>query len=661
MASYKPPSSGPSKPTVVGIYGISGCGKTHLVNELKNTHQLGHFLFYEGSEVIASVVPGGLAAFQGSNQSQKQEWRQAAIDKIRYESIESKQTAVVNGHSMFWFEEDASGEFVFTEADANTFTHILYLEVRPELIALRRSNDAQRQRSHASINHLLKWQSADRGQGTVIKAMPHPRNPVHNEQHNLSLAQWDLDGVLSNLGKDLATMMFFDADKTLAAEDTGSMFWQLASSSGDKSGTLKELFSGPLQYSYTAFRQATLLYEQEAFESSVDKLDTLLDLVAASVSIRSEFIDLLHLISKQNNAGAVILTCGMHQIWKKILQNHHLADVVSVIGGGRVQDGYVITPEVKASLVVNLRAARGLYVWAFGDSPLDIPMFQQADQAVVVVGEPNLRSKSMEEALKTSIDNDGLRARQLLSPSHVAPIVGIDQVPVMTLRDSDILDSLTLTTPFPRSGLEVLDATDTAAARLLMTPTRNANISGPALRKAHEDIGRYLATTILSEKLGLDEYPIPHVQGIRTVGYRIHAEARTTIIALMRGGESMALGVAGVMEKAMFVHAKEPEGVEWHHLQGQSTVLLVDSVVNSGSSMVRFIQRICRLHKRIRIVVVAGVVQRQSISPESGSLHVLAKALGGFMVVTLRLSDNRFNGSGITDTGNRLFNTTHLL
>ncbi|KAK7964148.1 hypothetical protein PG988_011122 [Apiospora saccharicola] len=215
----------------------------------------------------------------------------------------------------------------------------------------------------------------------------------------------------------------------------------------------------------------------------------------------------------------------------------------------------------------------------------------------------------------------------------------------MTLRDSDILDSLTLTTPFPRSGLEVLDATDTAAARLLMTPTRNANSSGPALRKAHEDIGRYLATTILSEKLGLDEYPIPHVQGIRTVGYRIHAEARTTIIALM----------------PMFVHAKEPEDVAWHHLHGQSTVLLVDSVVNSGSSMVRFIQRIRRLHKRIRIVVVAGVVQRQSISPESGSLHALAKSLGGFMVVTLRLSDNRFNGSGITDTGNRLFNTTHLL
>ncbi|KAK7964149.1 uracil phosphoribosyltransferase-domain-containing protein [Apiospora saccharicola] len=426
MASHKPPSSGPSKPTVVGIYGISGCGKTHLVNELKNIHQLGHFLFYEGSEVIASVVPGGLAAFQGSNQSQKQEWRQAAIDKIRYESIESNQTAVVTGHSMFWSEEDASGECVFTEADANTFTHILYLEVRPELIALRRSNDAQRQRSHASINHLLKWQSADREQlsklcrthGILFCAIS-PRSTladdvsillqdfqVHNEQNNLSLAQWDLDGVLSNLGKDLTTMMVFDADKTLAAEDTGSI--------------------GPLQYSYTAFRQATLLYEQEAFESSEDKLDTLLDLVAASVSIRSEFIDLLHLISKQNNAGAVILTCGMHQIWKKILQNHHLSDVVSVIGGGRVQDGYVITPEVKASLVVNLRAARGLYVWAFGDSPLDISMFQQADQAVVVVGEPNLRRKSMEEALKKSIDNDGLRARQLLSPSHVAPIVGID-------------------------------------------------------------------------------------------------------------------------------------------------------------------------------------------------------------------------------------------
>lgn len=681
MTGYSPPYSPPFKPTVVGIYGISGCGKTYLVNELKNAHQLDTFRFYEGSEVISSVVPGGLVAFQESNQSQKQEWRQAAIDKIRRESVEAKQTAVVTGHSMFWSEEKESGECVFTEADANTFTHVLYLEVRPELIALRRSNDTQRQRSHASVDHLLKLQDADKEllsklcrTHRILFCAITPRSTLaedvmvllqdfqaHNEPRNLSLAQSDLNDVLTDPSKDLTTMVVFDADRTLAAEDTGSMFWQLASPSGDKRGTLKHLFSGPLQYSYIAFRQATLLYEQAALESNENTFDALLETVAARVTIRTEFIDLLHLISTQKHVGAVIVTCGMRQIWKKVLEKHTLSGIVSVIGGGRVQDGYVITPEVKASLVVNLRAVHGLYVWAFGDSPLDIPMFQQADQAVVVVGERDLRSKSMEGALRNAIDNDGLRVRQLLVPSHVAPIVGVDQVPVLTLRQPDVRDSLASTIPFSKSGLEISDATNINAARLLMTPTRDANNSGPNLRKAHEDIGRYLATTILSDKLGLDEYPIKHVQGTRTLGYRIHAEARTTIIALMRGGEPMALGVASMLKNAMFVHAKEPEDVEAHHLHGQATVILVDSVVNSGSSMVQFIRRVRLMHARIRIVVVAGVVQRQSILPGLGRLHALAEELGGYMLATLRLSDNRFSGSGVTDTGNRLFNTTHML
>ena len=460
-----------------------------------------------------------------------------------------------------------------------------------------------------------------------------------------------MEGVLTDTSKDLKTMVIFDADKTLTTEDTGSLFWQLASRSEDredKRGMLKQLFSGPLQYSYTAFRQAALLYEQEAFESSEEKLNELVEQVAMRVMMRRDFIDLFHLISTQKHVGAVILTCGMRQIWEKVLKNHSLSCKVSVIGGGRIQDGYVITPEVKASLVVNLRAVHGLYVWAFGDCPLDIPMFQQADQAVVVVGAPDIRSKSMEGALRKAIDNDGLRAKQLLFPSHAPPIVGIDQAAIMTIEQPEVRDLLTSATPFPITGLEVVDATDTNAARLLISPTRAANNSGLDLRKAHEDIGWYLATTILSDKLGLDKYPIQHVLGSWTVGYRIHAEARTTIVALMPGGESMAFGIANMMEKAMFVHAMEAKDVEEYHLHGQATVLLVDSVVNSGRSMVQFIRHIRCLHARIRIVVVAGVVQRESISPGRGHLYALADEIGGFMAVTLRLSDNR------------LFNTTHM-
>ena len=55
-----------------------------------------------------------------------------------------------------------------------------------------------------------------------------------------------------------------------------------------------------------------------------------------------------------------------------------------------------------------------------------------------------------------------------------------------------------------------------------------------------------------------------------------------------------------------------------HHIQVQRTVLLVDSVVNSGKTVVQFVQHIRNLHATIRVVVVAGVVQAQSVS--GGSL-----------------------------------------
>jgi len=132
----------------------------------------------------------------------------------------------------------------------------------------------------------------------------------------------------------------------------------------------------------------------------------------------------------------------------------------------------------------------------------------------------------------------------------------------------------------------------------------------------------------------------------------------TSIAALARGGEAMALGVNDAFPCAMFVHAKSPEDIEPHHLLQQRTVVLVDSVVNSGKKVANFVQHVCSLHATIRIVVLAGVVQAQSVS--EGSLAQTLAHHANFSLVALCLSDNRFTGRGTTDTGNRLFNTTHL-
>ncbi|KFY21496.1 hypothetical protein V493_07359 [Pseudogymnoascus sp. VKM F-4281 (FW-2241)] len=125
----------------------------------------------------------------------------------------------------------------------------------------------------------------------------------------------------------------------------------------------------------------------------------------------------------------------------------------------------------------------------------------------------------------------------------------------------------------------------------------------------------------------------------------------------MRGGGPMAEGISEVFPLAMFVHGRRPEDLKLH-VEQQDSIILVDSVINSGKSILEFISRVRELHATIRIVVVANVVQDKFISRQSA--ENLA-SYGNISLVALRLSKNQFTGSGGSDTGNRLFNTTHLL
>ena len=108
----------------------------------------------------------------------------------------------------------------------------------------------------------------------------------------------------------------------------------------------------------------------------------------------------------------------------------------------------------------------------------------------------------------------------------------------------------------------------------------------------------------------------------------------------------------------MFIHAKTPVDIKLDHLRRRGTVVLVDSVINSGETVVAFVEHVRKLHPLVRVVVVVGVAYDESVSKDS-PIEILSRR-SGFTVVALRLSENVFTGGGVTDTGNRLFNTTHF-
>ena len=668
-------STANNAPVIAGIYGIPGSGKTFLLHQLEQELGREQFEFYEGSQMIASLVPGGLSRFREMTEQDKLIWRQCAIDTIRQECLGSGKVGVVTGHFMFWPEEEDAGQPVYTLLDLDTYTHILYLAVAAELIAQRRRDDTERTRPSTSVNHLRKWQDTEktklrhlcRDHSILFSVLSVQRTLVHKasaflrdfrqhtEAYNLFCSERKLDEILG-ADKPLQTMLVLDADRTLAPEDTGELFWATDSPDERDTRSLKGLFGGPLGYSYTAFRQASLLYEEAAEESDFDALCTI---VALAVHVHPEFSALLRLVAEQDHVGALVVTCGLRAVWEKVLEREGLSKIVKLIGGGRIADGLVVTDTVKAGVVSRLRDIHHLQVVAFGDSPLDLPMLVAANQAIVVVGEETTRSKTMDAALHRAMERDGLRPSQALLPRYVTPRLDVADLPIISLDDPEFTNSiLSCRHRPPTPSPLVLHATGRNVAKLLMTPTRDANMNGPNLREAHRRIGWYLAAEFLTELIGLEEYVIPHVQGHQTSGFRLCGEQLTSIVALMRGGEPMAFGVNDVLPEAMFIHAKGPKDILAQHINGRHTVILVDSVVNSGKTVVQFVRHIRAICSKVRIVVVAGVVQAQSVT-DADLAHTLAHD-SNLRLISLRLSDNKFTGQGTTDTGNRLFNSTCL-
>lgn len=405
-----------SRPIVVGIYGISGCGKTTLIERLKKNLGERDFAFFDGSQTLGSLVRGGLAAFEQKPDVEKAVYREIAIQNIAAMCQSSRRVGIVAGHLTLWTGTGAME--VCTQADLETYTHILYLDTPAETIAEYRLNDLNRNRPEINVVDLRRWQWSEKSRAKtlcrqhgimfftqhapsedgfirVARLMRDIRG--HSEEENLRRALAQLDDIMAPSANKIETVLVFDADKTLACMDTSATFWGEHLKMGkDGSNRLKQFFAHPVwRYSYKAFRQATWLYE----EIPQPEFERLCQVIAKKVVLHPELAGLLERLEDLTHVRAVVVTCGIKRIWEMVLQNGQASTRVDIIGGGRISDGFVVTPEIKRSIVKRLRQHYGTQVYAFGDSEVDIPMLVAADHALIVTGDVETRSKSMDQAL----------------------------------------------------------------------------------------------------------------------------------------------------------------------------------------------------------------------------------------------------------------------
>ncbi|KAI1779615.1 hypothetical protein F4818DRAFT_436919 [Hypoxylon cercidicola] len=458
-------TSSTKEPLVVGLFGLPGCGKSFLTDQL--VRELGGqqcFYYYESSDITSGKTLG-FEMLQGlAKEKVRNGFRQFAVWMVRREAYKKGKTAIVPAHFMIWREGDEEGNTVHIPFSLKNFTHILYLDVPAEVIAKRRSEDSRKHRRATSVGHLETWQNTELSMlrdlcyahqipflsvGSsrsilddvlmLIRSLSEP-----TEEDNTRRATSQLSDFVLTSKKHLRTILVMDGDRTLAAEDIGALFWSFGANS--EMNPLKKLFEISPDYSYATFLQTSLLYEELSMQESFEERCTR---VAHATTMCSEMVEFIRLAQSQAHVGVVVLTCGPQRVWEKILDAHGLLKEVKVIGNGRVANGLIVHPALKATLVSHLQNSHSLSVCAFGASPLDLPMLKIADRAVVVVGDENTRSKSMDSALLQAVDNDGLKAHQVLLPATVPPRLDATKLPIIQLHDSEFVKTVFTTSEKP--------------------------------------------------------------------------------------------------------------------------------------------------------------------------------------------------------------------
>ena len=662
----------PFVPVIVGIYGISASGKTYMLRQLGNVApklDKEQFILIEHSDVIEEQFQHGAAGFSALPRNHKYQFCQQATQTIYDRCVKEKKNAVVAGHCLMMSEAKDTG-IIRTLRDFQIFTHIIYLAPDVGRIIEQRNKQPIRKRSQLDSTQLRVWQEEDLKllrttcdkKGvlfTVLFSHSIIKGYIQNLVHGAveSTRSIGTNWISQKLDRFLASrpkaVLAIDADKTLADVHSGRLYFEAFRRESEH---LPDVIFKRLGYTEQAFKQVAW---ETCWTNELGFRQFCLE-VANTINIHGSMRELFNCALNNPSVGIVVLTCGLEQVWHSVLRRHQL-DNALVIGNGRPED-HIVLPTSKADVVNHIKR-RGIHVTAFGASSSDIPMLKAANIAAVVVGPVLTRSEFMEQELTKALEEEGREASQILLNHNIAPF---DRARFREVRFDQAFLNRVLRTDFSKPDRLKIYLTAPKPAQLLSTPMRDATCSGPALRRAHQEAGRYLANTFLPDILDMEAFQMHHVQGGTTRGYRIEDEASTLIVAILRDSEPMVSGVHEVMPNAMLVHAKEPHEINKVLLAKAKTIILVDSDINYGKSMFDFIEYfsqettedhalICQ--PGIDVVMMTGMIQQGAIEELKQFCDNIDSSVN-FNLVALRSSQDGSMSKEMENTGNRLFNTT---
>ncbi|MCS6232255.1 AAA family ATPase [Shewanella baltica] len=363
-----------SKKLRIGIYGVSGVGKTTLAQSLSRYESVVNC--YDGSSIIAQVVAGGLDEFKQATSKQKQAHREAAITELHGLHSQHRKHTVVSGH--YSFIQAGGYDIAWTQADARFYDVIFFLHKSSEDIKAQLQNDSHRHARYTETE-LAQWQD-DEHQGLAeccsadnirfveldgrlpqavltktmiqhISALVLQRFAAEIVAHQKPVALFDCDGTLNH-----CDIYDFSPEESLSARVT-------------------ELFKRYESYCFDAFFDVSQYLDSH---QNRQLMQTTFNAARQDLSLHPKAIDVINALKAQGTL-IVFISCGFPALWQAQCE---LADYV--IGGASFGlCGCIITNESKTQLADIINQHR-LPLSAFGNGRVDLGMLLHSDQATYI-------------------------------------------------------------------------------------------------------------------------------------------------------------------------------------------------------------------------------------------------------------------------------------
>lgn len=395
----------PGKPKIVGLFGLAGAGTEFLLEQLKKEIGEDDFAFYDGSNALAVLCPGGLMAYNELDFAGRRRYRDMTIGAFEKECMRKDVMGVVVRHLALWNEyHDCFSSMPIVEIKAHT--HILYLELPLASYSKHwKTIFPYGQAEEESVRQWESWQQSEisylrrlcrKKEITFTVLTPHlselPKVSsllrdfrVLTEEQNRAFAEGQLLEIMKlPFADSVETVLLFDADGTLTPQDSEELLWDHIPGHllppGVEYPPSKETFS-QFRSTYNDYLQAALLHEEMWDDPSYKAV---CQKVADSIQLYPDMWALLRRAVETPHVLPIILTGGPRKVWKQVMRNIGVFDVVGVIGGGRHTDRALMTPDVKGWLVTVLQEQCHADVWAFGSGLVDLIMLMKADHSVVI-------------------------------------------------------------------------------------------------------------------------------------------------------------------------------------------------------------------------------------------------------------------------------------